>query len=298
VAVVTSQDNDYLKETSRSLPDDAELVVGIGGGVGLDAAKHIALRKGLPLVLVPTIVSTGAMIHGIFHRWKGNDVIWPPPGTNHVCDPEHVLVDCDLVLKAPDHLNTAGLGDILCGFAGIAEWRHDAERGTAPVDYEDAVEPLLAWYRYIADEFPATLSPDGAMTGESVRFIATMIQERDDRAIRSPHAPGADHVIQLTIESVCNRTFVHGDMTALGSVIVAWITGQHEEHLDRLDRCSVRYRPAAMGMSRDELRRSLEALPHDLTERGVDSILGREPVVGARFDELWAFLDGTRIASP
>ena len=292
VGVVRFQDNDHLEEVARSLPDDAELVVGIGGGAGLDAAKHLALRKELPLVLVPTIVSTGAIIHGIFPKWKGYQVIWSPSGTLPMCDAEHVLVDYDLVLEAPDHLNTAGLGDVLCGFAGIAEWRHEAERGRAPADYAEVVEPLLAWYRYIADEFPATLSPDGVMTGESVRFITTMVQERDDRSIRSPHAPGADHVIQLTIEHVCGRAFVHGEMTALGSVIAAWATGQHEEHMDRLDRCMVRYRPTAMGLSRDELRRSLEALPADLVARKTDSILGREPVVGARFDDLWKFLEG------
>ena len=50
-------------------------------------------------------------------------------------------------------------------------------------------------------------------------------------------------------------------------------------------------RPAEMGLSRDELQCSLEALPDDLATRGTDSILGREPVVGARFDELWGFLE-------
>ncbi len=99
-------------------------------------------------------------------------------------------------------------------------------------------------------------------------------------------------MIQLTIEHVCGRAFVHGEMTALGSVIAAWATGQHKEHMDRLDRCMVRYRPTAMGLSRDELRRSLEALPADLVARKTDSILGREPVVGARFDALWEFLEG------
>ena len=46
----------------------------------------------------------------------------------------------------------------------------------------------------------------------------------------------------------------------------------------------------AVGLSRDELRDSLAALPDDLPVRGLDSILGREPIGGARFDDLWAFL--------
>ena len=290
VGVVEWLDWDHLDEVTDSLPDSAELLVGIGGGVALDASKYVALRKDLPLVLVPTIVSTGAIIHGTTPRWKGRVPVepfsdWP------FCDCEHVLVDYGLVLEAPSHLNTAGIGDVLCGFGGIAEWRYAAGRGEAPAVDAGQVESVLEFYREIVRRFTESLTPDGSLTGESVKLITWAIQERDDRSLQGRHVPAADHVIHHTIERVCDRGLVHGEMTALGSVIVSWATGQHEEHLERLDRCLVRYRPAAMGLTKDELRRSLAALPDDLGTREVDSILGREPVVGARFDELWKFLE-------
>jgi len=289
--IVRFQDWEHLEEVAGGLPDDAELVVGIGGGTSLDASKYVALRKDLPLVLVPTIASTGSIIHGAFAKWKGHYAV-PPASEWPYCDAEHVVVDYDLMLEAPEHLHTAGLGDILCGFSGVAEWRHEAGRGRAPAVDAGAVEPLLEWYEQLAGGFAASLSADGSMTADSVRFIVSAIQQRDDRALVNPHAPGADHVLHLTIEHVCDRGLIHGEMTALGSVIVAWVTGQHEEHMERLDRCRVRYRPSEIGLTRDEFRRCLEALPEDLATRGVDSILGRAPVVGARFDELWEFLEG------
>ena len=46
VGIVDYLDWGHLEDTSNSLPDDAELVVGIGGGVPLDASKYVALRKG------------------------------------------------------------------------------------------------------------------------------------------------------------------------------------------------------------------------------------------------------------
>ena len=60
-AVVSMLGWDHLEEASNSLPDDAELVVGVGGGTALDASKYVALKKDLPLRLVPTAVSTGAI---------------------------------------------------------------------------------------------------------------------------------------------------------------------------------------------------------------------------------------------
>ncbi len=286
--IVRFQDWDHLEEVSMNLPNDAELVVGIGGGTSLDASKYVALRKGLPLVLVPTVVSTGAIIHGVFPKWKGRHFV-PPASEWPFCDAEHVLVDYDLVLEAPEHLNTAGLGDVLCGFAGIAEWRTQARLGKAPGDYADVVDPLLEFYRSLTDQFERTLSPAGTLTADSVRLIMSAIQKRDDQRLQSPHAPDAEHILALTIEHVCDKGLIHGEMTAMGSVIVAWVTGQHVEHLGMLARCKVRHHPTEIGLSREELRRSLAALPEDLKIRGLDSILGREPVVGTKFDELWAF---------
>ena len=89
VGIVDYLDWGHLEDTAASLPDDAELVVGIGGGVPLDASKYVALRKGLPLILVPSIVSTGAIIHGMFAKWEGRLIIGG--AEMPFCDCEHVL---------------------------------------------------------------------------------------------------------------------------------------------------------------------------------------------------------------
>ena len=46
-------DYGQLQAITDSLPDDAELVVGLGGGRTLDTSKYVALKKQLPLILVP-----------------------------------------------------------------------------------------------------------------------------------------------------------------------------------------------------------------------------------------------------
>ena len=85
--VVSSLDWGHLEETTNSLPDDAELVVGIGGGTALDASKYVALRKDLPLRLVPTIVSTGAIIHGMFAKWDGRSTVGKAVSYTHLTLP-------------------------------------------------------------------------------------------------------------------------------------------------------------------------------------------------------------------
>lgn len=289
-AVVQMLDWDHLEEASNSLPDDAELVVGIGGGTALDASKYVALKKDLPLRLVPTAVSTGAIIHGIFANWKGHSTIgggseWP------YCDFEHVLVDYELVLEAPWYLNTAGIGDVLCMYSGIAEWRWQAQNGAAPAVDEGLVQTTIDYYRQIASEFPKTLDRDGHLTADSVGFIMKSVHERDDRQMKSPHASGAGHSLTQVLEEVLQTGLIHGEVAALGGVAVGWATGDFEELMQQLDDCKVRFRPTDMGLQRDQLRDVLEHAPQFYSSRNMETVLTSEPIVGDRFDQFWEFIE-------
>ena len=116
------------------------------------------------------------------------------------------------------------------------------------------------------------------------------VQERDDRLLVNDYAPVSDHAFPVVIEMVADRRLIHGEMTALGSVIVAWATGQQDELVERLERSMVRFRPVQIGLTRDELRQVLEDVVPYLENGGVKSVVAGEPIVGDRFDALWEYL--------
>ena len=289
VSAVSMLDWDHLEDASNALPDDAEMVVGIGGGTALDASKYVALKKDLPLRLVPTAVSTGAIIHGVFANWKGHSTVgdsefWP------YCDFEHVLVDYELILEAPWYLNTAGIGDVLCMYSGISEWRNQAGvADTPPVDQE-LIRPTLEYYRDLSAQFPKTLDPQGNLTADSVGFIMKSIHERDDRQLTSPFASGAGHSLTQVLEEVLQTGLIHGEVAALGGVAVCWAADDYEELVGFLDKCKVRYRPSDMGLEKDQARAVFDYAKDFYPERGMDTILAREPLMGSRFEDFWKFI--------
>lgn len=288
-----AMDFEYLEGLTQDLPN-ASMVVGIGGGLALDAAKYVALRKQLPLVLVPTIVSTGAIIHSVFAKWEGRNLgdaaEWP------WIDPEYVLVDYDVVLSAPSNLNIAGIGDVLCTYSTVCEWKRHTRLGNGePYDPNQAVS-MFDHHKEIIEKFPKTLDQKGQLTVESVDVIMKAVQDRDERNLRHPNAPAGDHSFIVAVELANDRSWVHGELAALGAVIIAWQTGEKtSEFIADLDRCKVRWRPLAMGMKADELHRGLrECISYmgDISRgRDMHSVLREEPVIDNRFEELWAWLE-------
>ncbi len=293
VGVMMPQSCDFahLEALTAKLPQNVELVLGIGGGTALDVAKYVALSRHCPLVLVPTIVSTGAIIHGVFARWQGRRLIggvdeWP------WIDPECVLVDYDLALAAPDHLNCAGIGDVLCMYGGLAEWRRNAAAGSGPPWDEGLLGPSVTYLQRIAEQFPPTLGPAGELTSVSVRFITEALRERDSKSVRDPAFVGADHQFLHIMELVNDQSWIHGEIVALGATIVAWRCGDAPEQLvAKLESCRVRHLPSQIGVKKGQLWKGLQATVDYFAQKNVDSILSRDPMDKNTFEKLWGFLE-------
>jgi glycerol dehydrogenase-like iron-containing ADH family enzyme len=291
IAYPSGCDFAHLGPVSRGLPNDAELVIGLGGGAALDASKFVALDKGLPLVLVPSVVSTGAIIHGFLGKWEGRKLIGGPDDWPWV-DCDHVIVDPDLVLEAPSYLNTAGIGDVLCMYAGLAEWRRSSKLGIGPSWDEKVVAPSLKQQEMIVQTFPQTFDSRGQLSAESVRFIVTALKDRDSTLVRHASAPAGEHFLLPVIELVNDKSWIHGEVVALGAAIIAWHCNENPERLiSWLDLCKVRHRPRQIGLNREELRKGLEAAPESFAERDIKSILRYDPITGTKFEALWEFLE-------
>lgn len=284
----------HLQEITDSVPNNVGLIVGVGGGIALDASKYVALKKQIPLILVPTIVSSGAIIHGMFAKWSGNKIVG---GTKDMpwVDADHVLVDYGVVHKAPYYLNTSGLGDVLCGYASLSEWRYKSKNGIGPAYDPDETKLVTQHHNKIVTQFPETFDSKGMLTDESIKFIMTAVQDRDSNRFRHSSAPGSDHTFWMAAEEVNKKGWIHGGFVALSAVIVAWHCDQNPETLiGWLDKCKVRFRPSEIAVSRIELQCALEFIPSYMTDMAdgtnMDSILRNDPIVSSKFELLWEFL--------
>jgi len=99
----------------------ADLIIGVGGGKSLDAAKQAATELGLPVVCIPTIAATCSATTAL-------SVIYNDRGEFlrvriHARNPSLVLVDPEIITHSPGIYLRAGIMDSLAKwYEGRAVW--------------------------------------------------------------------------------------------------------------------------------------------------------------------------------
>jgi len=105
----TDQEIERLAELARQ--DGCDVVAGAGGGKTLDTAKAVAHHLQCPVAIIPTLASTDAPCSAL-------SVIYTPEGEFERYfflpkNPELVLIDSEVIARAPTRFLVAGMGDAL-----------------------------------------------------------------------------------------------------------------------------------------------------------------------------------------
>lgn len=93
---------------------NAGIIVGLGGGKTLDASKAVAYNMSLPIIIMPTAASSDAPTSALSVLYKENGEFDEYLLLKQ--NPNIVVVDTDIIKKAPVRLLVAGIGDALATY--------------------------------------------------------------------------------------------------------------------------------------------------------------------------------------
>ena len=131
VTMVTNLEQDYLDHVADALPTTLDTIVGIGGGVSIDAAKYCALKRKRPTILVPTILSVDAYV-SLPVALRKNAVV----NYTEKVVPDKIVIDYKAIQSAPKRLNRAGTGDVYSCRTALFDWKLSHEKTGEPYDKE------------------------------------------------------------------------------------------------------------------------------------------------------------------
>jgi glycerol dehydrogenase len=239
-----------------ALPRDAGCVIGLGGGRSIDSAKAVALRRGLPIVTVPSAASNDSPTSRIFVMYREDGALDRVEKLPR--NPEAVIVDTELLLRAPPALLRAGIGDGLTKrfeAEGCAAVDGLTPQGTTPLRTAGAIaalgfETLLAHApQAMADAEAGRLTPAFEAVVEAVILMSGLGFENGGLSLAHSLTRG------FSREAAVHRV-PHGEQVAFGLLVQLRLTPDEDAMLRRLvPFCAglgLPVRLAGIGLSRDD----------------------------------------------
>jgi glycerol-1-phosphate dehydrogenase [NAD(P)+] len=262
VRIADSLEETALEEAATGIPP-VDRVVGIGGGMAMDVAKFLAWRRGLPVVLAPSIVSVDASVTNTVALRRGGRVVY-----EGFVVAERILVDLALIAAAPPALNRAGVGDLLSIQTGRVDWALGARAGR--IAFDDGVDAAAA---AVLERLYGLAEEVAVVSDRALESILRSYVEVNALLLRVGHSgpeEGSEHYFAYAVEAHTGRSFVHGELIGLGVVLMSGLQGAGQARaIDFLDRCRVAWRPTDLDLDRGVLRAVLLELPVFVREAGL-----------------------------
>lgn len=217
----------------------AKIVVGIGGGKTLDAAKAVAYHGHVPIAIVPTIASTDAPTSAlsVIYTDKGefeSYLLYPK-------NPDVVIMDTTIIANAPSRLLVAGMGDALATYFE-ARACSDASQKTMAGGFATLAAKSLATlcYETLLDEgYKAKMAAEGKVSTKALENIIEANTLLSGLGFESAGLAAA-HAIHngLTAIEECHHMY-HGEKVAFGVLVQLVLENAHIEEIEEvLDFCT------------------------------------------------------------
>jgi glycerol dehydrogenase len=273
----------------------AKVLVGVGGGKILDAAKAAAFHAGVPMVSVPTVAATDAPCSAlsVINHEDGTfkQLLFLP------ASPSIVLVDTDIVSAAPVRMLVAGMGDAL---ATYFEARACGRAGAPTCMGGKTTAAALALARLSYD----TLRTDGPTAKRAVsERVCTQAVENVIEANIYLSGVGFESGGTAAAHAVGNSLAViegthdmyHGEKVAFGTLVQLVLENAAEDLSDVLDFCASVGLPTTLAAlhagdaSEETLREAaaaacadegMEAMPFEVTPKMVYAAIRAADALG------------------
>ena len=217
-----------------ALMGECDLVVGVGGGKILDTAKAIGYYTHKPVAIAPTIASTDAPCsalsvlytdEGVFDRY-----LFLPS------NPNLVLVDTDIVAKAPARLLVSGMGDALATYfeARATQASNGSTCAGGKVTSAAMALARLCYDTLLEEGLKAKLAVENKVCTKAVEDVIEANTYLSGIGFESGGLAGA-HAIHngLTVLEGCHHMY-HGEKVAFGTLAQLVLENADMEELEEV----------------------------------------------------------------
>ena len=252
ILVKTATSQDILKVEERIKEWKPRVVIGVGGGTKIDAAKLSASRQGTPFISVPTTLSHDGIASPLASV-KGLE----KPYSVMAQAPMAIIADTDVIAQAPWRSVISGCGDAIAKFTAVKDWRlAHKENGEYYGEYAASLALMSA--KLVIQN--AKLIQPGNDEGLRV-LLEALISCGVAMSIAGSSRPcsGSEHLFSHALDMVKCPHAMHGEQCGVGSILSAYLHRANWKRIrDSLKQIGAPTTAAELDVSDEDLVKAFE----------------------------------------
>ena len=231
---VDNLNGEALKEVISNVNNsNHEFLIGIGGGRTLDYLKYIAMKTNTFCIAIPSSLTT--------HVYTSPKLTISQPllelGETTTIDcpvPNLAIIDTNFLIKLnkdKPRLIRAGLGDVMVCITALEDWKLAAEKNKAKLN--NTVIKMLNLVVETLNKMNVERSLKDWI--EDYIFIQTLLC-RISGWVGSAPVSGSEHLFAIALEENNSNPPLHGELVALGAIIMTYIQEKDYKRVSQLAR--------------------------------------------------------------
>lgn len=229
-------ETEILRCTDVAKALNPDVVVGIGGGKTMDTAKAVADNYDAAVIIVPTTASTDAPAMGlsVIYTEAGEHV-----GARHYKkNPDLVLLDTDILAKAPIRFLVAGMGDALSTYPECRANVQSASPNYVNSGYHQTIACIAiskACHETILTKgVSAKMAAEKGLCTKDVEDVIEANTLLSGLGVQNGSCAGAHSIAEgITVLPPCAK-LLHGEVVAFGILVQLIVEGAPAEEIDEM----------------------------------------------------------------
>ncbi|MFX0056899.1 MAG: iron-containing alcohol dehydrogenase [Candidatus Heimdallarchaeota archaeon] len=219
--------NSLFNERKEKLDQDIA-IVGVGGGTSCDTAKFFAwklkeqLKKDIGLYLIPSIISVDAFLCSSIAVRIDNKVKYIGESK-----PKEIIIDFELIRKAPLYLNRAGISDTLSIASALGDWKLAKDENN-----ENFNQEVFNKAKKIAKTLMKARNDIQQVNETGIKAMVNGFYDEVKLCEQWGNArpeEASEHFLAYCLESLTHRHYIHGNLIGMNILISIFLQQDYAE---------------------------------------------------------------------
>lgn len=231
VTVLEYRELDSIKiedivELAFSIDNKAQVIVGLGGGKVIDAAKYAAYLRKLPFLSVPTSSSSDGFSSASASLTVNGRRASVPARMAY-----GIIADTDVIKSAPEKFLYSGIGDMVSKITALYDWAYEAEKGCSEINDFAVMIAKKAVNSFVRTPFQDI--HEDLFLRELLDSLA-MSGVANEIAGSSAPTSGSEHLISHALDKMLEQPQLHGIQVGIATYLMSRVQNHRFERVNTI----------------------------------------------------------------